>query len=141
MKQAIFILATLLLMCGCNKEDDLSEIFSGRFKITGYRYNGVCENDKLKEMNKNLNLYCITFSGNTFTGILNEGETFNGSWTAIPVSREFRVGMNGAVPTSTELGRMVINILNNASGYSGDHNVMRIYQDKSNYIDLDSGQF
>ena len=38
-----------LMMAGCNKDDDLGNIFNGKFKITSYRYNGTYEMEKLKE--------------------------------------------------------------------------------------------
>ena len=130
-----------LMMAGCNKDDDLGNIFNGKFKITSYRYNGTYEMEKLKEMNKNMNVYCITFSGNTFTGELNAGRFISGKWSADASNRDFKMEMDEAIPTPTELSRMIVNIMKNASGYSGDHNVVRIYSDDKNYIDLDSGQF
>ncbi len=128
-----------MAVCSCNKNDDLDEIFSGRFKITSYRYNGTFENGKLTELNKSRDNYWIFFSGGTLNGMLTNGVVFNGTWQADPESRDMKVRVSDIATYPSELSRYVINILRNATSYSGDHNVLRIYQDKNNYIDLDSG--
>ncbi len=142
MKTRLLILVTVMLaLCSCNKSDDLDEIFSGKFKITGYRVNGQWDNEKLKELNKSMDNYWIIFSGGTFNGMLIENIPFNGTWKADAESRSMKMTV-GEIPVyPSELSRFVINILKNATSYSGDHNVLRIQQDNNNYIDLNSGAF
>lgn len=140
MKSRFLIIALILLaFVSCNKEDDLDEIFTGRFKVTGYRYNGTCDNTNLKEMNKSMDIYWISFSGETFSGMLVDGVTFNGTWKADSETREMSMKISNEVMHPTELCRFVTNIIKNATRYSGDHNVLTIYQDSNNYIDLNSG--
>lgn len=137
----IVVLSLLIIMVltGCNKEDDLSQIFSGTFKITSYRYNHQYDNEKIRELNQNLDLYCITFTGNTFALILNADTRVSGTWYADAESREMRMTLDTDVQTTSELARMIKNIIKNASSYKGDHNVVRIYESSSNFIDIDSG--
>ena len=128
-----------MAFCSCNKNDDLDEIFSGRFKITSYRYNDIYDNGKLTELNKTRDNYWVSFSGGTLNGMLTNGVGFNGTWQADPESRDMKVRISDIATYPSELSRYVINILRNATSYSGDHNVLTIKKDNKNYIVLDSG--
>ena len=135
----IVIMVASIGLCGCNKSDDLDTIFEGRFKITSYRHNAQYENDLLKELNNSKDVYYIVFSGKTFSGMLSEGTSIAGTWDASGSDRTFHIDLTSTNNSDNKLNRMIINILKNATAYSGDHNVVRIKQDNENFIDMSSG--
>ena len=131
----------LTAMSSCDKEDDVTEIFSGRkFKITGLTYNGTKVISDVSQFYESENTYYIMFNALTFTGVLQSGITIEGTWKADGETRSFSMAF-GSATSLTGAGVMcnnVYNVLRNATSYSGDKNVIRIIKDRDTYIDLSS---
>lgn len=133
----LMIVAVVGCLFSCSKEDDIDEIFNGRFKITSYRCNAQYESEMFNELYKT-NTYYLVFSGRTFTGCLNEGNFISGTWQADGENQNVKIGIKEGRNNDTQLSHIIYNILNNATNYSGDHNVIRIKQDDDNFIDISS---
>ena len=101
-RQLTFLLAFPLLLCGCNQEDDVLEIFnSGVWNFVNYyaQVDWDSNNDRLavpeykniSDLNE-ISKFTIKFeSDGTFTGNLLNGGTYSGKWEAHPEDRTFSV--------------------------------------------------
>lgn len=130
------LLALPLLMCGCNQEDDVFEIFdSGVWTFVNY-YKNVdwnSNNDRgaqpvyteLSDLNI-LTQFTITFDSNgTFSGNLSGGGTYSGKWEADPDGRTFEV--IGDIHTNVGLSgknREYVQALKASKFYRGDSKMM-----------------
>ncbi|MCM1313641.1 MAG: DUF4847 family protein [Bacteroides sp.] len=137
----IAISASLLLMTGCDNEDDIDELFIGKtWYIRGATFNGTRINgDDIKELYQVPNTYKISFSSGSFNGILVSGSSFRGIWTADGKSRSLQLNMQQQSGTEiNRLSQQLFDVLNNTTRYGGDSNVMYIYKDNTNFILLSS---
>lgn len=133
---------TLALNVGCDKSDDVNEIFGSgqRFKITGITYNGIKSVKEVSEFYAGSNVYWIAFNTQSLQGMLQAGTRVEGTWKADGKSHTMTIRINSPQSDDgmSELCRMVFNILRNTAYYSGDSNVIRLYKSNDTYIDLSS---
>lgn len=135
-RHLVCLLALPFLLCGCNQEDDVFEIFdSGVWSFVNYFTNvdWSSNNDRaatpvytdLGDLNA-ISKFTIKFeSDGTFTGTLLNGGTFSGKWEAQPEDRTFAV--IGDIHTNVQLtgkNREFISTLKASCFYRGDSKMM-----------------
>ena len=145
MKVLSFILQiTIYLVCStlfsnCENSDDIEEIFIGKnWKIHGATFNGVAINGKVvNELYSSADSYWINFSSTTFEGKLQSGNHIRGIWSADGKSKSIQINIKTNLDiNSSTLGQQIYQVLDNATSYSGDSNVLTIYQDRNNFVRL-----
>lgn len=133
------LLLFTLLFTACQNEDDVEDIFVGRtWYIVGATINGQqYDGDELKELYAQADSYHLTFSINSFSGILVAGSSLNGQWSADGKHHTLTIQVKNAnnVEAST-VSRNIYNVLRNVTTYSGDVNNLIIQQDSQNFIRL-----
>ncbi len=150
MKNLRYILAVAMLpliLCGCNQEDDIMEIFvSGKWQLVNY-YSGGNWDDWNKpgrpkyttqgDLQQLLDL-SITFKDDgTFEGTLSGG-TFSGKWSANPDDRSFSISDNvqTSIQTSGKNAEF-INTLKLVKYYKGDSNLLQLApQERTTFMQL-----
>lgn len=142
--QAVFIMfafAFSFVLCSCDDDvDDIDIIFNDKkMKITGCVYNGVGLNgERVKEFYSNP-YYVEFFSSGAFQCVLTDGSDVSGYWSAGGEERKVKFDVRSVRDADkTTLSRQVFEILKNATRYSGDSNVMKIYKDSGNYLILNA---
>lgn len=144
MRHYIYIVMSLMLTCvalSCDKSDDVSEIFTNQnFKITGITFDGIKVVKEVSEFYAGDGVYWLTFSEQTLHGVLQADVAIDGSWHADGKGRNLTINITRPNTTTgmSELCRKVYGILRDATAYSGDKNVIRIYKTSDTYIDLSS---
>lgn len=144
----LYILLALPLLCSCNNEDDLDEIFaSGTWYVVNYfgkanwdRENGdpvykPTDNEGRKAL-AIIHTFTLTFkSDGTFTGSMERGD-FSGTWQADGKERTIRLRITSNPNTSGySHSKTYIETLENAVFYRGDSNyIMLAPEDKKTYI-------
>jgi len=149
LRHLLYLLFALPLMCSCNTEDDIDEIFvSGPWNVVNYfgkanweKENGepVYKGDKEGiEALKIISNFSITFNEDgTFIGMMQNNSTFNGTWQANGKDRRIDLHIQGSPNTSTRYNREFIDHLKNAYYYKGDSNVLLLAPEgKKTYIQL-----
>ena len=135
----IFICIFGLLQTSCSEDgDDINAILGDKLlKVTGCVYNGVNVNgEAVKEFYSNPYIFKMSSAG-SFECELTKGSHIYGLWQANGNTRSIKLDVkriDGVV--STELGRHVYEIVENAQRYSGDSNVLKFYKDSRNFITL-----
>lgn len=137
----ILIIMSCLLLVSCNNKDDIDEIFTGKiWYIHGACFNGVRLNSEIKAFYEEKNSYFLSFSASSnftsssFSGKFSTGSDFSGTWLANGSSRMLTLQVYRQPPLSTTLDRNLYTVLKNIKKYSGDSNVLTLYQDDDNYI-------
>lgn len=137
-RQLTFLLAFPLLLCGCNQEDDVMEIFnSGVWNFVNYysQIDWESNNDRqavpeykdLSDLNE-ICKFTIKFeSDGTFSGNLLNGGTYSGTWEAHPQDRTFAI--TGKIQSNIKLqvnskNYEFINKLKDCQFYRGDSKMM-----------------
>ncbi|MBQ4277959.1 MAG: DUF4847 family protein [Bacteroidaceae bacterium] len=144
MRHYLYIVISLMLMCAalsCDKSDDVSEIFTHHeFKITGITFDGIKVVKEVSEFYAGDGVYWLTFSEQALHGMLQADIAIEGNWHADGNGRTLTISLSRPTTTDgmSELCRKVYGILRDATAYSGDKNVIRIYKTSDTYIDLSS---
>lgn len=148
------LLATILLLAGCNKEDDVLEIFTGKtWKLTyistenSHEQYDFWSNSQESEQSfsalKQPGNFTVTFEGTNLNQTI--GGTFNakainanidGQWNANGESHEMHTS-NTKVSYSEKdkLAQAFVTGLQNATRYDGDNNNLFIYyEDKDGTV-------
>ena len=138
------LLALPLLLTGCEKEDDVNEIFvSGTWNVGNF-YNGGDWN-KLndgarpkytkEEDFKALNYLTVTFmEDGTIQGRMNNG-SFTANWKANGDDRTISITQLKTTATPSGKSKELIEALKNAAYYKGDSKVLKLApQDKKSYV-------
>lgn len=147
MKKAIkFIFLTLpFIICGCNQEDDVFEIFSsGTWVVNNYYTGGNWNNIATKPGNpvftnaedlKTINSYTAIFEENgTMKGEISGG-SYTAKWNADPKDRSFSITEISANINLSGKNAEFITRLKNVKYYQGDNKTMQLApQDKTTYI-------
>lgn len=155
MKEKLFaLLAVILLLAGCNNEDDVLEIFTGKaWKLTyistekSHEQYNFWSNDQESEESfkalKESGTFTVSFEGTDLNGAI--GGTFNakaitatvnGQWNANGENHEMQTS-NTKVSSSEKdkLAQAFITGLQNATRYEGDNSNLYIYyEDKDGSI-------
>lgn len=134
-----------LILCGCNQEDDVFEIFSsGQWRVNNYytdcNWNNLANKPgnavfKTVEDLKTINSFTVIFDDNgTMKGEI-DGGTFTANWNADPKDRSFSItNINASISLSGK-NLEFINRLKNVRFYQGDSMTMQLApQDKTTYI-------
>ena len=129
-----------LLTClfSCNRDDDFDALFYGRtWYMLGAKINGQVLNSEVKGFYAyGSEAYQISFTANTFIGTLSSGVTFAGNWTGDKSKRTLEFNVTQQPTTSLTFDKNIFGILKSVAYYKGDENVMTIYADEDNYINL-----
>lgn len=142
----IFILMTLpLILCGCNQEDDVFEIFvSGTWRVNNYYTDCNWNNLAYKPGNpvftsesdlKIVNSFTVVFEKDgTMKGNI-DGGTFTAKWHADPKDRSFSITDINATISLSGRNAEFINRLKNVEFYQGDSRTMQLApHEKTTYI-------
>ena len=144
LKHVLYLLLALPLLCGCNNEDDVNEIFSSGTWNVGNFYNGgdwnkvndgarpvYTKEDDLKA----LNYLTVTFlADGTLQGRMNNG-TFTANWAANGKDRSISITQLKTTATPSGKSKELIEILKKAAYYKGDSNYLKLApQDKKSYV-------
>lgn len=144
MKHLVYLLLILPLLCSCNNEDDINEIFiSGTWNVGNF-YNGgdwSKVNDGARPVYtqeddfKALNAMTVTFlEDGSLQGKLNNG-TFTAKWSADGKDRTLSITNLKTTATPSGKAKQLIEALKNAAYYKGDSKVLKIApQDKKSYV-------
>ena len=146
LKYLLSIFLFIPLLCSCNNEDDIDEIFiSGTWNVGNF-YNGGDwhrVNDGARpvytkeEDFKALNVMTVTFlEDGTIQGKLNVG-TFTANWQADGKGRTLSITNLKTTTPPTGKGKQLIDALKNAAYYKGDSKYLKIApEDKKSYVQL-----
>ena len=127
------------VLSSCSEEDDVSLIFSGRYKISEYCYNGKVGREETSQLNHSKSVFYIVFSQGTFVGTLDEGSTIEGTFKVNSSTREIHFDRVSVRPNdSSSLATLITKIIKEATYYSGDCNVLQLHADGETFITLDS---
>ena len=146
LKHLLYILLALPLLCSCNNEDDVNEIFSSGTWNVGNFYNGGDwnkVNDGARAVYTNgediraLNYLTVTFlEDGTLQGRMNNG-TFTANWSANGKDRTISITQLKTTATPSGKSKQLVEALKNAAYYKGDINYLKLPpQDKKSYVQL-----
>ncbi|CCZ69327.1 DUF4847 family protein [Bacteroides gallinaceum] len=146
-KYGLYIwLCMATLLCGCNQEDDVFEIFasgqtwhwSGSYDTTNWQddnnYTLTTSKDDLEQINKDPDKFIIQFAEDGSVTGQGESFTFTGTWSADGNDRSFSVRLT---PNHTPSGRdkTFYDEISNAHFYRGDSQLIKLFNaDKNHYI-------
>lgn len=145
-KHLLYLLLIFPLMCSCNNEDDVDEIFISGIWNVGNFYNGGDWNKvndgarpvyTKEEDFKALNYLTVTFlEDGTLQGRMNNG-TFTANWEANGKDRTLSITNIKTTATPSGMSKQLIDALQNAAYYKGDSRYLKIAaQDKKSYVQL-----
>ena len=146
LKHLFYMLLILPLLCSCNNEDDINEIFISGIWNVGNFYNGGDWNKvndgarpayTKEEDLKALNYMTVTFlEDGSLQGRLNNG-TFTAKWSANGEDRTLSITNLKTTATPSGKAKQLIEVLKNAAYYKGDKNYLKIApSDKKSYVQL-----
>ena len=149
-KYIIYILMLLpLLVCGCNQEDDVFEIFSsGQWRVNNYytdcNWNNLAYKPGKPVLTtesdlKIVNSYTVVFEKDgTMSGQI-DGGTFSAKWNADAKDRSFSITDIKAAISLSGRNAEFINRLKNVRYYQGDSKTMQLApHDKTTYIQFNN---
>lgn len=146
----LLVLSLLPLLSGCNNEDDLMEIFTGKtWKLSRLTnkdsnkqfYPGLWNNDNdameesLKKLYNQSNTFTVTFEGTELDGeligstVTGQGVStqISGTWEADGKDHSFSVKIKVNGTESDALAKAFIAGLQNVYKYEGDANSLTLY--------------
>lgn len=146
LKHLFYMLLILPLLCSCNNEDDINEIFISGIWNVGNFYNGGDWNKvndgarpayTKEEDLKALNYMTVTFlEDGSLQGRLSNG-TFTAKWSANGEDRTLSITNLKTTATPSGKAKQLIESLKNAAYYKGDKNYLKIApSDKKSYVQL-----
>lgn len=146
LKHLFYMLLILPLLCSCNNEDDINEIFISGIWNVGNFYNGGDWNKvndgarpayTKEEDLKALNYMTVTFlEDGSLQGRLNNS-TFTAKWSANGEDRTLSITNLKTTATPSGKAKQLIEALKNAAYYKGDKNYLKIApSDKKSYVQL-----
>lgn len=140
----LFILCTIICLCGCNEADDVQAIFTGKmWKLTyitkkdsnkWYKFPDVSDAN-YEQYVKGSTTFFITFTGSTSDNITQGSMTgagsvlFTGEWSANGKSRKFSSSLRESkvMDPNDRLGNRIIQGFKNGTSYEGNANNLFIY--------------
>ena len=146
LKHLFYMLLILPLLCSCNNEDDINEIFISGIWNVGNFYNGGDWNKvndgarpayTKEEDLKALNYMTVTFlEDGSLQGRLSNG-TFTAKWSANGEDRTLSITNLKTTATPSGKAKQLIEALKNAAYYKGDKYYLKIApSDKKSYVQL-----
>ena len=141
----LYLLLALPLMCSCNNEDDVNEIFiSGTWNVGNFYHGGewnklndgarpkYTKEDDIKALNA---LTVVFLEDGSLQGKI-AGGTFTANWQANGEDRTLSITnlkVTGATPTGKS--KELVEALKNASYYKGDSNYLKLANnEKKSYV-------
>lgn len=146
MKIALNILLILLILSSlssCSQEDDIEEIFVGKtWYMDGATINGMRLNDEIKNFYTEAGegAYYISFSSDTFQGVLSSGVTFSGKWSANGKKQSITFDITNKPNTTLTFDKQIYNIISAASSYTSGADFMHLSKDGNNILYLSSSR-
>ncbi len=140
MKRIQYILTfilPLLILCACNSEDDIDEIFVGRtWYMNGIVINGVTNSKETQNFytDTDKNCYFISFSSGTFQGKLSSGVAFSGTWQADGKHQTIKLNLKEKPNPDNLFDKQILNILSSTTSYTSGAEFMHLNDDKQNTI-------
>lgn len=132
------VVATVLIVSSCSREDDIDEIFTDKtWRMTGATLNGkIWGGEKVRGFysDPNPSAYTISFASGTFTGMLSSGATFGGTWSANGKEQTIKMNFSKLPALEKEFDREVFSIVKGIKYYRGDSRNIEFHADKDNYI-------
>lgn len=145
----LFALSLLPLLSGCNNEDDVTEVFTGKtWKLSRLTdkgssapfHSGIWSNNKemeesLSKLNKETSYLTLEFEGEELEGELigtkvsgqSVKASFSGTWNADSKSRALTLNLKVTGTETDPLGKAFINGLQNVFKYEGDIHSLTLY--------------
>lgn len=145
----LFVCSLLTLLHGCNNEDDIIQVFTGKtWKLCRLTdkgssapfHSGIWSNNKdmeasLNKLNVETPYFTLTFEGEELEGELigakvsgqGSGATFSGTWNADSKSRTLTLDLKVQGAENDALGKAFINGLQNVFKYEGDIHSLTLY--------------
>lgn len=145
--KGLLVLFVLLLplISGCNDTDDVQKIFMGKtwklnyitskneHKMFDFWDGNAAEREKSLKLLGNSGSYLVNFSGAPIDDIINGSVSgnvvtskFDGTWSANARNQDFKAKVTGGKETDI-LAKKFIEILNQATSYSGDERNLYLY--------------
>ena len=146
LKHVFYLLLKLPLICSCNNEDDIQEIFiSGTWNVgnfySGGDWNKVNDGARpvytKEEDFKALNILTVTFlEDGTLQGKMNNG-TFTAKWAADGKDRTLTITQLKTSAAPSGKSKELVEALSQAAYYKGDSKYLKIApKDKKSYVQL-----
>ena len=146
LKHVFYLLLLLPLICSCNNEDDIQEIFiSGTWNVgnfySGGDWNKVNDGARpvytKEEDFKALNILTVTFlEDGTLQGKMNNG-TFTAKWAADGKDRTLTITQLKTSAAPSGKSKELVEALSQAAYYKGDSKYLKIApKDKKSYVQL-----
>ena len=129
----------LLAYTACDREDDIDEIFVGK---TWYMNGATISGNKLNSDVRNFytdagtNAYYITFSSQTFKGMLTNGDSFSGTWSANGKKQTIKMKTTQTPTASTPFDKQIYYIITGATSYKSGADFLQLKKDGDNVLML-----
>jgi hypothetical protein len=138
-KLLLFLGLVLLACTACENEDDIDQIFTGK---TWYMNGGIISGKKLNSdvqnfyTNARTDAYYITFSSQTFTGMLTNGDSFSGTWSANGKKQTIKLNITQTPTASTPFDKQIYYIIAGATSYRSGATFLHLRKDEDNVLYL-----
>lgn len=133
----LYLLLLALTLTACNNEDDLDDIFVGKtWYMNGATINGLKLNSEISNFYTDAGegAYYITFSSQTFQGMLSAGVNFSGTWTADGKNQSITLNISNKPATTTTFDKQIYNILSATTSYKSGADFLQLKQDNQNLV-------
>ncbi|MCH5175559.1 MAG: DUF4847 family protein [Prevotellaceae bacterium] len=137
------VLSILLSFTSCTMEDDIEEIFVGKiWYMDGATINGMRLNSEIKNFYTEVgeNAYYISFSTDTFQGVLSSGVTFAGKWSADGKKQTVQFEITTTPNTTSTFDKQIYNIISAPSSYSSGADFLHLSKDDNNMLYLSASR-
>lgn len=147
----LYILFVLpLLLCGCNQEDDILEIFTSdtwhwnaSYSTTNWKDDNNAklhinlDYEKVSDINRNPNMYIIKFEEDGSFKAKGNSIEFTGLWSANPEDHSISITNVKLHGNANGLDKMFYDEIRNSSFYRGDNLVLKLFNSaKNEFIQL-----
>ncbi|MBO4664819.1 MAG: DUF4847 family protein [Bacteroidaceae bacterium] len=138
MKTILYILSlVMVVLTSCTREDDINEIFLSKcWYINGIRHDGKeAEKEDMQAIFQNgQDCYRIVFNDGTFIATLSPTKVVTGRWSADGKKQALHFYNVDAPSNLSTLDNEFVEIIQKATSYEGDSNVLLIKKDRNNFI-------
>lgn len=133
----IFSLISVFLLSGCNNEDNVEGIFTGKDWKLAFVDTGE------GRLSAGQNVYLLTFTEQLFSLTTPSSAIISGNWVADGNSRSFvcsNVKISSGSISSDTLAQRVKSYFEKAQSYEGDDNTIKIFTSEGTYMQFYSKQ-
>lgn len=144
--RALLFVVSALLLAGCQRRDDIEEIFTGKeWHLAGFYQTHDWDNSNMgspiTDYNSlaDLSAYNVTFlTDGTAVVVLPKGCVLQGIWEADGVKRTFKISkwkvVDGSPDELTGYGKWMYDDIRKVAYYQGDSNYIRLFDDTRRYF-------